>query len=195
MSVGLTIIRHSSTRAPSYKLAKFLVPKLYSVRFNEFIIKYYFVFAKEIVHQDSKILIGSLDVRSLFTNIPLEETINLCTYSLYKYEDVIEGISKSGFKNLLSLATQESYFIFNDVLYKIKDGVAMRLPLGLTMANVFFVISNGLKSALRNLNQFFTEDILMTLSFSLNRLTTFPNFVIILILVMQAGLFPLNNLI
>ena len=140
-------------------------------------------------------MIGSLDVRSLFTNIPLEETINLCTYSLYKYEDVIEGISKSGFKNLLSLATQESYFIFNDVLYKIKDGVAMPLPLGLTMANVFFAISNGLKSALRNLNQFFTEDILMTLSFSLNRLTTSQNFVIILILVMQAGLFPLNNLI
>ena len=140
-------------------------------------------------------MIGSLDVHSLFTNISLEETINLCTYSLYKYEDVIENISKSGFKNLPSLATQESYFIFNDVLYKIKDGVAMRLPLGLTMANVFFVISNGLKSALRNLNQFFTEDILMTLSFSLNRLTTFPNFVIILILVMQAGLFPLNNLI
>ena len=140
-------------------------------------------------------MIGSLDVRSLFTNIPLEETINLCTYSLYKDEDVIEGISKSGFKNLLSLATQESYFIFNDVLYKIKDGVAMPLPLGLTMANVFFAISNGLKSALRNLNQFFTEDILMTLSFSLNRLTTSQNFVIILILVMQAGLFPLSNLI
>ena len=140
-------------------------------------------------------MIGSLDVRSLFTNIPLEETINLCTYSLYKDEDVIEGISKSGFKNLLSLATQESYFIFNDVLYKIKDDVAMGLPLGPTMANVFFAISNGLKSALRNLNQFFTEDILMTLSFSLNRLTTSQNFVIILILVMQAGLFPLSNLI
>ena len=140
-------------------------------------------------------MIGSLDVHSLFTNISLEETINLCTYSLYKYEDVIEGISKSGSKNLLSLATQESYFIFNDVLYKIKDGVAMGLPLGLTMANVFFAISNGLKSALRNLNQFFTEDILMTFSFSLNRLTTSQNFVIILILVMQTGLFPLNNLI
>ena len=140
-------------------------------------------------------MIGSLDVHSLFTNISLEETINLCPYSLYKYEDVIEGISKSGFKNLLSLATQESYFIFNDVLYKIKDGVAMGLPLGLTMANVFFAISNGLKCALRNLNQFFTEDILMTFSFSLNRLTTSQNFVIILILVMQTGLFPLNNLI
>ena len=76
---------------------------------------------------------GSLDVDSLFTNIPLEETINICT----NYEDVIEGINKSEFKNLLSLATQESYFIFNDVLYKQKDGVAMGSPLGLTMANVF----------------------------------------------------------
>ena len=56
---------------------------------------------------------------------------------LYNNEDVIEGINKSVFKNLLSLATQESYFIFNDVLYKQKDGVAMGLPLGPTMANVF----------------------------------------------------------
>ena len=56
---------------------------------------------------------------------------------LYNNEDVIEGINKSEFKNLLSLATQESYFIFNDVLYKQKDGVAMGSPLGPTMANVF----------------------------------------------------------
>ena len=56
---------------------------------------------------------------------------------LYKNEDVIENVNKSEFKNLLSLATQESYFIFNDVLYKQKDGVAMGSPLGPTMANVF----------------------------------------------------------
>ena len=80
---------------------------------------------------------GSFDVDSLFTNIPLEETINICTNLLYNDEDVIEGISKSEFKNLLSLANQESYFIFNDVLYKQKDGVAMGSPLGPTMANVF----------------------------------------------------------
>ena len=94
-------------------------------------------FAEEIVHLDSKLSIGSLDVDSLFTNIPLEETINICTNLLYNNEDVIEGINKSEFKNLLSLATQESYFIFNDVLYKQKDGVAMGSPLGPTMANVF----------------------------------------------------------
>ena len=60
---------------------------------------------------------GSLDVDSLFTNILLEETINICTSLLYNNEDVIEDINKSEFKNLLLLATQESYFIFNDVLY------------------------------------------------------------------------------
>ena len=39
--------------------------------------------------------------------------------------DVIEGINKYGIKSLLSLATQESYFMFNDIRYKQKDGVEL----------------------------------------------------------------------
>ena len=60
-------------------------------------------------------------------------------YELHIYDNVhvIEGINKFEFKNILFLATQESYFLFNDVLYKQKDGVAMGSPLGPTMANVF----------------------------------------------------------
>ena len=80
---------------------------------------------------------GSFDVDSLFTNIPLEETINTCPILLYNNEDVVEGINKSEFKNLMSLATQGSYFIFNDVLCKQKDNVVMGSPLGPTVANVF----------------------------------------------------------
>ena len=41
------------------------------------------------------------------------------------YEDGREGINKSEFKNVLLLGTQESYFIFNVVPYKQKDGVTM----------------------------------------------------------------------
>ena len=93
--------------------------------------------AEEIVHQDSKLYMGSLNVDSLFTNITLEETINICTNLIYDNVDVIEGINKLEFKNLLSLATQESYFLFNDVLYKQKDGFTMISPLRLTVANVF----------------------------------------------------------
>ena len=75
---------------------------------------------------------------NLIFNIPLEETINICTNLLYNNEDVTEGINKSEFKNLLSLVTQESHFTFNDVLNKQKDRVAMGLPLGPYMA-IFFL--------------------------------------------------------
>ena len=121
----------SAIRTPSYKLVKFSVPKLSS----EFTVKDSFAFAEEIVHQDGKLFMGSLDVDSLFTNMPLEETINICTNLLYNNVDVIEDINKSEFENLLSLATGESYFMWNNILYKQKDGVAMGSPLGPTMAN------------------------------------------------------------
>ena len=39
--------------------------------------------------------------------------------------------------NLKSLATKESYFIFNNILYKQIDGVAMWSPLGPSLANAF----------------------------------------------------------
>ena len=105
----------SAIGTSSYKLAKCLVPKLSLITFNEFTVKYFFAFAEEIVHQDSKLFMGSLDVNTLFTNIPpLEETINLSTNLLYNNKDVIEGTNKSKFKNRLSLATQESHFTFNN---------------------------------------------------------------------------------
>ena len=71
---------------------------------------------------------GSLEVDSLFTKIPLEETINICTELIYDQNDNMEGLNKSGFKELLSLATKESYFIFNEILCKQIDGVAMGSP-------------------------------------------------------------------
>ena len=114
----------------------FSAQALFNYAFNEFTVKDSFAFAEKIVHQDGKLFMGSLDIDSLFTNIPLKETINICTNLLYKNVDVVEGI-KSEFQNLLSLSTQESYFMFNDILYKQKDGVAMGSPLGPTMANVF----------------------------------------------------------
>ena len=100
---------------------------------------------------------GSLGVGSLLTDTPLEETLNIFINFLYNNEDVIEGINKSELKNPLSLETysyQESYFIFNSVIYKQKDNMAMELSLGPTMANVFyhFSSSDGWNSVRMNLN-------------------------------------------
>ena len=61
----------------------------------------------------------------LFTDIPLTETINICTNLLCNNLDVIEGINKSEFEYLLSLATQESYSMFNRIVYKQKDNMTM----------------------------------------------------------------------
>ena len=46
---------------------------------------------------------GSLDVDSLFTNIPLEETTEICTNELFKESETVEDLSKTEFKELFSL--------------------------------------------------------------------------------------------
>ena len=80
---------------------------------------------------------GSVDVDSLFTNIPLEETINICCDTLLKETDIDVGYSESEFKTLLSLESKESYFSFNKILYKQRERVAMGSPLRPTLANAF----------------------------------------------------------
>ena len=179
---------------PSYKLAKFLVPKLSSIRFNEFTVKDSFAFAEEIVHQNIKLFMGSLDVDSLFTNIPPEDTINICTKLFYNDEDVIEGIN-------LSLRTFCCWLLRNHISYLIMFFIHKKmawpwdclLDLPWQMLSCLFMKSNGLNSSLRNLNQFFTKDMLMTFLFCLNRLNTSQNFVIILILIIQTCLFSSNK--
>ena len=46
-------------------------------------------------------------------------------------------LSKSELYYLLKLATSESSFIFDNILYKQIDGIAMGLPLGPSLANAF----------------------------------------------------------
>ena len=96
---------------------------------------------------------GSLDVDSFFTNIPLNETIDICVNQFFENTDTAEGFTKSELKQLLCLATKESYFIFNGLLYKHIDGVAMGSPLGPSFANTF--LSYHEKTCLNNCPQGF----------------------------------------
>ena len=63
--------------------------------------------------------------------------LTIFTVSIYNQNDIVEGLKKSEFKELLSLPTKESYFVFNKFLYKQTDGIAMGSPLGPTLANAF----------------------------------------------------------
>ena len=84
-----------------------------------------------------------LNIDFLFTNVPLEGTIYICTYPLFENNKRVEENLKEGkgreFKELLYLVTKESYFIVNGKLYKKIDGVASGSPLGRTLDNIFLV--------------------------------------------------------
>ena len=91
---------------------------------------------------------GTLDVDLLFKVSILTKLSILCTNTIYNHQDV------NAFRSILSWASNESYFIFNMVLYKQKDWVAVGSPLGSTLANTFlcFFKENGLKNVFFNLN-------------------------------------------
>ena len=79
----------------------------------------------------------SFDVVSLFTNVPLNETINVIAQYVYSENSrCTPPFSKAVFVKLLQIATGGT-FCHNDKLYKQVDGVAMGNPLGPTLANFF----------------------------------------------------------
>ena len=78
----------------------------------------------------------SFDVSSLFTNVPLDETIQICLDKLYALPDP-PTLPRSVLKVLLEFATKKSHFIFDGQCYDQVDGVAMGSPLGPVLANIF----------------------------------------------------------
>ena len=79
----------------------------------------------------------SLDVNSLFTNVPLEETIHICIDELFKSNSSIHGLNKNQITEMLSLTTKESIILFDMVFYTHVDGAAMGSPMGPSLANAF----------------------------------------------------------
>ena len=89
---------------------------------------------KDFIFKPSQVLVR-YDVVSLFTNIPLKQTIDItCDYVYSK--DNHPNYPKQTFKRLLEMATG-GYFLYRDKLYCQTDGITMGRPLGPTLANMF----------------------------------------------------------
>ena len=82
-------------------------------------------------------IVASLDVDSLFANIPLEESFKNCVNDFFSNNFYSGKLSRKDWYELLKLVTTESSFIFDNKLYKQIDEVAMDSPLGPTLANAF----------------------------------------------------------
>ena len=75
---------------------------------------------------------ASLDVESQLTSIPLKETMNNCVSDLHNKSLYNGKLDKSDLFKLLETVTSESSFVFDFLLYKQIDGVAMSSLLGPT---------------------------------------------------------------
>ena len=127
----------SAINTPVYKFAKYLVSILSPLTVNDCSVKDFFSLAKEVINFDHNLFMASLDVELLFTNIPVDETIKNTVDDLFSSNMYQGKLSKSELYYLLKLATSESSFIFDNILYKQIDGVAMGSPLGPSLANAF----------------------------------------------------------
>ena len=81
---------------------------------------------------------ASFDVSSLFTNVPVKETIEIILNRCFENrESKFHGLSRRQLKELLGLCVQKGIFKFNDVYYEQVDCVSMGNPLGPLFANMF----------------------------------------------------------
>ena len=129
----------SSIKTPSYNMSKYLVPMINPWSRNEYTVNDSFSFASEInnyKYSDSDIL-ASFDIKSLYTNIPLIETINIIIDLVFANYNLFNLFNKFQFKKFLEITLLDTYFFFNKNLYKQVDGLAMGSPIAPVLANIF----------------------------------------------------------
>ena len=85
---------------------------------------------------DSEESIISLDVKILYTNVPLKEAVEIVLRRLYEQVNPLE-LSRKTMKKLLNLAVSKVHFKCNGLWYVQKDGLAMGASLAVFLANLW----------------------------------------------------------
>ena len=129
----------SSVNTPQYKLAKFIIPEISILSKNEYVLENSKDLISSVSHLEIKdeYFMCTFDVVSLFTNIPVKETINIIVNSIYDSGNNVRNLSRNEFKKLLELITEDNYIIFNNKFVKQKEGLAMGSPVSAVFANIF----------------------------------------------------------
>ena len=81
----------------------------------------------------------SYDVDSLFTNIPVQETIDHIIHQIYTEKKLPQICSKTIFRRLLLKVITECSFQLKQKLYKQTEGYSMGGPLSVTLADIQLV--------------------------------------------------------
>ena len=134
----------SSIGAYNYKLAKFLDNMLSPYVNLDYACTDTFTFVRQIqnagINRDNFIV--SYDVVSLFTNIPLQETLEIAVDTIFENKPELK-ICREQLLKLFTFATSGTHFSFNEQFYEQVDGVGMGSPLAPTLANLFLGYHEG----------------------------------------------------
>ena len=129
----------SNIGTASYHLAKYLAQNLSPLGQSTYTIKSTLDLMGKIkneqIPQDfTKV---SFDLKSLFTLVPLLETVDIILDRVYNRNEISTVLTKNEMKKLLTLCTKNAHFTLNNEIYVQNDGFAMESPLGSILANVF----------------------------------------------------------
>ncbi len=130
--------------APSFQLAHFLNKILKPItNQNSYSFKNSYDFAqdiKDIQIPDTHILI-SLDVKSLFTNVPINHTLAYINRQLHIHKDIWKPLTSlmKDIIELIQLCIASNYFKYNTTHYKQKSGTPMGSPISPVFAEFFMM--------------------------------------------------------
>jgi len=131
----------SCIQSYNYQLGKFLANIIKPIRDSTYSLKNtnkFLEFLKQNsdLSKNSKMI--SFDIESLFTNIPVDETIEIIYNKLYYTNPKLRPfIPENYFRQLLDFATKFTHFLLNKKYYDQCDGVSMGTPLAAIFAEVF----------------------------------------------------------
>ena len=80
---------------------------------------------------------SSFDITSLFTNIPIDESIDIILDQLFSSPQLFQGFSPEQLKQLLNLSVKNCHLTFRGRVFDQIEGVAMGSPLSPLFANIF----------------------------------------------------------
>ncbi|CAF4574610.1 unnamed protein product [Rotaria sp. Silwood2] len=131
----------SCVQSYNYRLGKYLANIIKPIRHSNYSLKNNMDFL-QFLRNNSDLLKNnkmiSFDIESLFTNIPVNETIDIICDKLYCRDPKLRPfIPEYYFRQLIEFATRRTHFLFNNKYYDQSDGVSMGTPLAAIFAEVF----------------------------------------------------------
>ena len=132
----------SANNTPTYNISQFLVRLLTDTFPSNHTLKNSYEFVENItnISNANSFTMASFDISSLFTNIPVNETIEIILNKLFPDNDsIFKSFNKKQFKNLLDLTIKNTNYLFNNKFYEQVDGVGMGQPCAPTLADIFLI--------------------------------------------------------